>query len=451
MGRITEKNDHTTKFNKGKFEKCVNNSFLCDLYIYIFILAVIGFLCAFYIIIHTFQIHLFNTPPALSETGVNAPGIFYGENYTRVYLKKGLKPEPLRNKTLVSLKTVIDNYIKKSEKTFAEDRQHVETMVPTSGTDEMVYYGQDGIGRDWGLYSAIIQAYSNHWGLRTTPDDWWITVVKTVATAIDENSKQEGVRDFFVHQDGKKTLTVIWKGDFSHFYNEMTDQLQSNIKLDGYVDTIRSDFSTSKDAHRIVSELMVMSSMQEYFDYEMLFMCGIPFIDFVGTKEDYENLKAKLARLEQLLKPIEKDIKLGGYWKRVSLIFDKILESMQGSIDVDWWSNIYKMTIEKESFGCGRKKRNVRGFRSLLMIEDTCMAESADLFEGWFITDLLNKNFGVSSLKYLPSGLVSVPLIINNNGRKSNASIVAGIAGLKINYSVEVPFVEAVHGWSLFQ
>ena len=85
------------------------------------------------------------------------------------------------------------------------------------------------------------------------------------------------------------------------------------------------------------------------------------------------------------------------------------------------------------------------------MIENTCSVEEADRYDGWFIGILLNKKGGVSSLRELPSGLVSVPLIINNNGHISNASIVAGIAGMKIDDSEDVPAVEAAHGWALFE
>ena len=64
---------------------------------------------------------------------------------------------------------------------------------------------------------------------------------------------------------------------------------------------------------------------------------------------------------------------------------------------------------------------------------------------------MLNKRHGVKSLDALPSGLVSVPLTINNNGAVSKAAIVSGIAGMKIDDSKEIPVLEAVHGWSMFE
>jgi hypothetical protein len=90
----------------------------------------------------------------------------------------------------------------------------------------------------------------------------------------------------------------------------MTNLIQSNINIEGYVDAIRSDFSTSTPTNKVVSEIMVMSSMQEYFEYTMMMLCGIPYIEFMGTAQDWKQLKVKLLKLKEMLKPIEKEIGL---------------------------------------------------------------------------------------------------------------------------------------------
>ena len=51
----------------------------------------------------------------------------------------------------------------------------------------------------------------------------------------------------------------------------------------------------------------------------------------------------------------------------------------------------------------------------------------------------------------MPSGLASIPLTINENGRKSDAAFVSGIAGMKIDDSRDIPLVEAVHGWTMLE
>ena len=132
--------------------------------------------------------------------------------------------------------------------------------------------------------------------------------------------------------EGKKKLFVdfdISKGiDYSWLFRQFTNLIQSNIKVDGYVDTIRSDFSTTTSTHRIVSEITVMSSMQEYFEYTANILCGIPYIEFLGTEEDWEILKVKFLKLKNMLQPIQKEIKLGEWWNEVEAICDKLIETI---------------------------------------------------------------------------------------------------------------------------
>ena len=198
-----------------------------------------------------------------------------------VHLSLDLKPQPLVNKTERSLSSIISEFIKESERKFPQDRQHVKQMMPFLGTDAMVCKGQNDRGLDLGFFNAIYQCYNQHWALKTTPEDWWYTIIRTVAIAIDVNSKDDKVRKFFVNHEGKKELVVLVDSisymSSEHFFRQMTNLIQSNIKVDGYVDTIISDFSTSTSTHRIVSEITVMSSMQEFFEYTCMLMCGIVY------------------------------------------------------------------------------------------------------------------------------------------------------------------------------
>ena len=173
------------------------------------------------------------------------------------------------------IKNVIGELIKRSERYLPVDRQHVHDMFVLNGSANNVYKGR----ADNGFLSVIYEAYNNHWGVKTIPDDWWYTIIRTVAIAIDKNSKKNETRNHFVNFEGKKELVVDVDRsngiDYNRFFRLMTNLVQSNIKVPGYVDTIRSDFSTSTSVHRISSEITIMSSMQEYFEYVMQFMCNI--------------------------------------------------------------------------------------------------------------------------------------------------------------------------------
>ena len=109
------------------------------------------------------------------------------------------------------MKSIINDFIKSSEKNFPTDRQHVNNMKLMVGSEDVQKYcpaaGRKGAG-DYGFFTAIYESYNNHWALKTTPDDWWYTIIRTVAIAIDKKSKEDSVRQFFA----KVQDLVRWVG-----------------------------------------------------------------------------------------------------------------------------------------------------------------------------------------------------------------------------------------------
>ena len=51
-------------------------------------------------------------------------------------------------------------------------------------------------GKDMGLFATILTAYNNHWILKTSPDDWWTTIIQTISIAIQQNSADASLKDF---------------------------------------------------------------------------------------------------------------------------------------------------------------------------------------------------------------------------------------------------------------
>ena len=80
-------------------------------------------------------------------------------------------------------------------------------LITALGSEEEIY----SVCADCGMFAAIFTAYSYHYKLRTSPDDWWVCVIKRVACAIDKNSQKESVRKTFVDHESKKTIVVVVK------------------------------------------------------------------------------------------------------------------------------------------------------------------------------------------------------------------------------------------------
>ena len=284
-----------------------------------------------------------------------------------------------------------------------------------------------------GFYSTVSKAYNHHYVLKTCPEDWWFCITQKVGLAIDDNANKDEVRKFFVQHEGKKTLTVqvgsgIYGVNYSWFFDQMVKEIERNINVPEYVSIMEADFSETTSVQRIVNKVLLMTSMQEYFDYRMDSKCGIPGVIMKGSEADWDKLSIKLKQLEDLLKPIEKSLGLDGWWAGCSEVCSKLLKTFQGYPDEDWWSKI----VNVESFGSG-----------------------PTYVSGWFVQDFLGLRSGKA--KDVQSGLVAVPLIITDGGITEVSAVVAGIAGLNIN-AEEVPCeksggfypsVEAVHSWAL--
>ena len=205
---------------------------------------------------------------------------------------------------------------------------------------------------DAGLLSSIYEAYGNHYNLRTGPEDWWYTIIQTIALAIDKNSKSENVRKFFVEHEGKKELRVevgppplkLESLDYSWLFDQFSNGIKENIKVPKYVQQMIPDFSTTTPIHKIVSQINLMSSVQEYFEYTVFTACGIPEIEMKGTQEDWERLRRKIKELRETLEPIEDvfgyDWNGESWWENVEEIATKLLDTYNGNPDEDWWSRI---------------------------------------------------------------------------------------------------------------
>ena len=248
----------------------------------------------------------------------------------------------------------------KASKAIAEGRGKQNKRAPADlvaalGSNEEI----SSVGADCGLFAAIFTAYSHHYKLRTSPDDWWFCVIKQVARAIDQNAQKESVRKIFVDHEGKKTIEVavddptIYTVNYSWFFDQIAKGMKENIKVPEFVGGMTADFSTTTPVQKIVSQITLMDSMKQYFHFGMKCGCGIPAVEMLGSEEDWRKLTSKLKVLRTLLEPIENDLYLrSAWWDVVQKVFNNLLETYQGKPDEKWWSHIVDYAKEYASGMC---------------------------------------------------------------------------------------------------
>jgi len=286
--------------------------------------------------------------------------------------------------------------------------------------------------KDWGFFSTILACYNNHWTLRTSPDDWWNVIVKTVANAVDTNGDKDPVRKFFVDHQGKKTIEIILPGrlnnvDYSWLFDQFSKGIRRNIKTPGYVDLMEANFTTTGPNQLIASQIMVMSSLQKYFDYLCrTTCCGIPGVEMKGTEEDWIKMITNTQKLEKLLAPIMINVGLKQWFSKTIAMLQKLLDTFQGNPDTEWWSHILSFN---KRYGSGARQ----------------------WWSGWMI-DFLNAG-AAKKLEDFPSGVVSVPLRIKDEiygpPVEDTGELIAGTFGFTIDKGKRTPVVEAKQGWAL--
>jgi len=295
------------------------------------------------------------------------------------------------------------------------------------GTDGEVYY--DG---DWGLMSAVLTCYNNHWVLRTGPEDWWIVVIRNIVQAMDDYGQVPEVREFFVEHEGKKKLDVIVgptlsNVDYNWLFSQFSDRIRANIKIPGYVDIIENDFSCSTNEQTMISQIMLMSSVKNYFQFGMSTSCGIPGVEMKGTEEDWIKLVDKINRLESLLAPIMPYLHLKDWFSTTKTVFVNLLDTYKGKPNTEWWGNILSW---EERWGSGMSPH----------------------WSGWF-PRFVGATYHPGHFVDFPSDLVTVPLHISdyNNAPpvEDDGILMAGIVGFNVEEGVRAPVVEPKHAWSL--
>jgi len=300
--------------------------------------------------------------------------------------------------------------------------------------EEEVVIGSEGevfFDHDFGFFGAILACYNNHWVLKTSPDDWWNVIVRNVSQAVDDNGEKNKVRDLFVSHEGKKEIFIdvgptLAGIDYSWLFNQFSSGIKANIKNPAYADIVQADFSTSTPDQVISCQVMLMASLQKYFSYGFGTCCGIPGVEMTGSEEDWIQLAEKTKKLETLLMPIMEEIGLGNWFDGTHRTLANLLDTYRSNPDVEWWSHVLSWN---RTYGSG-----ARSWWSGWMI-DFLMAGSAEK----------PQNF--------QSGMMSVPVKIQDNGISDEGRIVAGTAGFTVKDKGSQgdgrPVVEAKQAWGL--
>ncbi|MFT3770510.1 MAG: DUF4419 domain-containing protein [Minicystis sp.] len=189
-----------------------------------------------------------------------------------------------------------------------------------------------------GFVAAVHHAFAQHYPLVLSPDDVWLCIAQGFATHVDENA--EALRARFVRHEGRARIEVRrdefvkgspdndWPGCFADFSDRIAEHLGKKRDL------VVADFTTTGPVEKAASEVVLMSAMRRYFQYEVLTLCGIPRITLLGTAADWRSIRKRAEVLAEF------DL---GWWTKALLpVLDQMVTAAAGKPDQAFWRSFYK-------------------------------------------------------------------------------------------------------------
>lgn len=184
---------------------------------------------------------------------------------------------------------------------------------------------------------AAHDAFYEHHPLVIKPDDVWFCIVQGLANHINQNI--EGLRSRIVGHEGKETL-VVERADFilgqpnpwPEMFAAFSAQIGEHVGALG--EFVGVSFSTSTATHAAAFDVCLMDGFQGYFEYVAMCGCGIPEFTVLGTRADWQSIRAKLALLSRY----------GLEWwvSAIDPVISKIAETAAGNVDEDFWRSFFR-------------------------------------------------------------------------------------------------------------
>ena len=188
--------------------------------------------------------------------------------------------------------------------------------------------------------SAATVAFAHHRPLVLSPDMFWLLVTQGLALHVQANA--EALREKFVLHDGKETITVrrddFVKGDasnpWSEVFGEFSAQIKTMIGEENHANIVAS-FSTTSQIERAANEIVLMQTLQPYFDYSVSTLCGIPSVSLEGTANDWGSLRQRVASLGRAYN-------LTWWTDRMAPSLERMADNAAGEDDAELWRDFYK-------------------------------------------------------------------------------------------------------------
>lgn len=207
------------------------------------------------------------------------------------------------------------------------------------------------------FFYTMYRAYADHRPVELSPEALWLLICQGFSLHVNNNAEE--LRSLFVDFEGKRTLTASSQGirlddpnsPWERVFPQFTSQIAAYTGQE-LINVLAADFTTSTPASRVASQITVMESMKQYFDYVMT-ICGIPQVILHGTPEDWQSVIDRTEFLRQY--------KLDWWVDEMLPVLRKIKSASEGEVDQAFWRGMFKQHDLKYEM-CGDPKTLADGW-----------------------------------------------------------------------------------------
>ncbi|KAI1010386.1 hypothetical protein LB503_004995 [Fusarium chuoi] len=314
-------------------------------------------------------------------------------------------------------------------------KQNIQSSFSINGSLEENHVTASRNGLVWSAF----EAYSSHHHLTIRPEDVWFAIITQLSAYVNANS--ELMREYFVSHAGQMPLEVIGfdtlhTTDFGNLAQQMTIEIAKNINDPSLREWVLPSFSTTTENDRIVGSVLLMGTLQKYFCYGMTMTCGIPSVTLLGEVADYEDILKRLDRFDEMGEEPTEFAKL-----LRPILRNMILSFAQPSDPAihAFWNQIADMNR-------GSGSEHMTGW-----ITAFCYWSDYGSAE---YPSRSNRTLGGLMYPYvdtdnIPSGYVTVPVKVDDNGTLYNCKMLAGSVGIQAVPGPEgyVPSADPFERW----
>ncbi len=287
-------------------------------------------------------------------------------------------------------------------------------IVADSACESNYYEAEFGNG----FVGAIFDSYCKHHNLVLRPDDVWLAIMTQFSLYV--NCHAEELRGHFVAHEGKIAIEAygdgsLYNADWPRMMNDLTLKCTEYLKDPEIRGWILPNFSTTRDKDVTIHSIVMMSALQSYFTWRCYLECGIPRLTLLGEIEDWQKIRDRVDRLDRY-DLADKEM---SQWKALLIpVLDEFVAAFKDpeNANLDFWKRICHYIPG------GSGPSYISGWVTVFCIFGA---------KGW-IRDTSPHRFPPGTLwpwretGQVPTGMVSVPVEINDNGTELAAKMFAG-------------------------